>query len=64
MKTTQMELFTRRTDFKRKLPSLPYEEEMDRAKKQLVETNRLVYDLARQKTAWLTGEMYGEEHDK
>jgi hypothetical protein len=63
MKTTQMELFTRRTNFKRKLPSLPYEEEMDKAKKQLAEVQKLVYDLAKQKTAWLSGEMYKEGHE-
>jgi len=63
MKTTQMELFTRRTNFKRHLPTLPYEEEMAMAQKQLAETQRLVYDLARQKTAWLTGEMYKEGHE-
>jgi len=36
---------------------------MDKAKKQLAEVQKLVYDLARQKTAWLTGEMYKEGHE-
>lgn len=38
------------------VPSTKWEDQMADAKKQLKEINDLIYDLAKQKTAWLTGE--------
>ena len=38
------------------IPNTKWEDQMADAKEQLKEINSLIYDLAKQKTAWLTGE--------